>query len=252
MKTFESGVTGMGLKIRLDTQGIHLIRPGVFGSKEEFWKYSFGKSLTSSTSFVGVTTILFDETEKLKGFDREQAEQIEKIYAYGRNNQFVELVDLVGIDGQEFEDTPSYKAAIDKLKAEYLQEQADKAAKIATEALNAQALAAQAAASAAKAYDRHQNAANKAVYDASVTAIQGAVPPTPQIADVYIAVNGQQQGPFDMSQLKQMVAVGQVTPDTMVWKQGMASWASASLCPDLVSLFSSTPGSGMPPVPPSL
>ncbi|MBE2284113.1 MAG: alpha/beta fold hydrolase [Prosthecobacter sp.] len=40
----------------------------------------------------------------------------------------------------------------------------------------------------------------------------------------HIIHQGQQAGPFTMEQLQQMLAAGQVTPDHMVWKPGLAEW----------------------------
>ena len=75
----------------------------------------------------------------------------------------------------------------------------------------------------------------------------GATPPPPPMASsYYIYVNGQQQGPFPMATLQQMVAQGQFTSNTMVWKQGMAGWAAANTVMELSGLFGSVP----PPPPP--
>ena len=40
----------------------------------------------------------------------------------------------------------------------------------------------------------------------------------------YYSLNGQQQGPVSEDQLRQMVATGTLTPDTLVWREGMAQW----------------------------
>ena len=63
------------------------------------------------------------------------------------------------------------------------------------------------------------------------------------------SMNGQQAGPFNMNQLQQMVQQGQLTPQTYVWKQGMAGWELASNVPELGSLFQST---ATPPPPPPM
>ncbi|CAH2030870.1 SPFH domain-containing protein [Trichlorobacter ammonificans] len=74
----------------------------------------------------------------------------------------------------------------------------------------------------------------------------GAVPPPlPPQTQVYLALNGQQAGPFDMTGLQQMVRSGQVTRDTLAWKQGMADWAAAGTVAELISLFEAVP----PPLP---
>ncbi len=72
-------------------------------------------------------------------------------------------------------------------------------------------------------------------------------PPIPGVIKYFIALNGQQQGPFELSQLQQMVSSGQINRDTLVWKEGMAAWAAAGSLTDLAALFSNTP----PPIPPA-
>jgi hypothetical protein len=52
-----------------------------------------------------------------------------------------------------------------------------------------------------------------------------------------VAVNGQTAGPFDMEQLRKMAAKGQFTPQSLVWKQGMAQWAAAGTVQELAPVF---------------
>lgn len=66
-------------------------------------------------------------------------------------------------------------------------------------------------------------------------------PPIPQQAMYYVSVNGAQQGPFNLQQLQQMVLQGQLTPQSMVWTQGMQSWAAASAVQVISSIFGSVP-----------
>ena len=73
----------------------------------------------------------------------------------------------------------------------------------------------------------------------------GAMPPPipgamPALA-VHVAVNGAQQGPFNLAQLQQMVQAGQLTPATMVWMAGLQQWTPASGVPALAVLFQPTP-----------
>jgi membrane protease subunit (stomatin/prohibitin family) len=77
---------------------------------------------------------------------------------------------------------------------------------------------------------------------------QGAAVPPPMASAVhiYVSVNGQQQGPFTLDQLRAMVANGQLNRQTFVWKQGMAAWAAAESVPEVVALFGANP----PPPPP--
>ena len=73
-------------------------------------------------------------------------------------------------------------------------------------------------------------------------------PPPPPIVQFFVLVNGQQSGPFQLPQLQQLVATGQLTQQTYVWKQGMPQWALAGQVPELASLFNV--GAGTPPPPP--
>ena len=77
-------------------------------------------------------------------------------------------------------------------------------------------------------------------------ATPGAVPPPIPAVAYHVAVNGQATGPFDISVLTQMVAAGQLTADSLVWKNGMAQWAKAGTVDELKNLFANT----MPPIPP--
>lgn len=90
----------------------------------------------------------------------------------------------------------------------------------------------------------------------------GEVPPTVTAAEpeisVYIAVNGQQYGPFNRAMCKQMVQTGQLTPQSTVWMNGLATWMPAGQTEALKSLFApqmppTVPGApGMPPLPPAM
>ena len=68
-------------------------------------------------------------------------------------------------------------------------------------------------------------------------------PPIPTMA-YHVAINGQAAGPFDMTSLTQMAANGQLTGDSLVWKNGMAHWEKAIAVDELKGLFST-----MPPIP---
>jgi membrane protease subunit (stomatin/prohibitin family) len=78
---------------------------------------------------------------------------------------------------------------------------------------------------------------------------QQNTPPPPPSISYNISVNGQNSGPFNWQQLQQLVQNGQLTPNTHVWKQGMAGWEVAGNVPELGNLFASTPP---PPPPPML
>lgn len=73
------------------------------------------------------------------------------------------------------------------------------------------------------------------------------VPPPPPLVQYYIAVNGAQTGPFNMQQLQAMASSGQLTKQSVVWKQGMSGWLAADTQPDLQALFNAVPPP--PPIP---
>lgn len=78
-------------------------------------------------------------------------------------------------------------------------------------------------------------------------------PPMPQV-QYMVSVNGQTAGPYNMQQLQQLVAQGQLTQQTYVWKQGMANWDMASNVAELSQLFSVPTPPPMPggmPTPPA-
>lgn len=82
-----------------------------------------------------------------------------------------------------------------------------------------------------------------------------AVAPAPQIPpqipqiSIHVAIGGQAQGPFDYHMLKEMVKTGALTPQTLVWKEGLASWTPAIQVPEVASILN-TPTT--PPVPPTM
>jgi uncharacterized RDD family membrane protein YckC len=57
----------------------------------------------------------------------------------------------------------------------------------------------------------------------------------------YIGKNGQQLGPFDAQQVREQLAAGAVSPQDLVWREGMAAWAP---------LQTEFPSSDAPPAPP--
>jgi hypothetical protein len=85
-------------------------------------------------------------------------------------------------------------------------------------------------------------------------AAPGAVPPPIQPEaelKLFVAVNGQSYGPYTRDVCKQMVANKQLTPQSVVWQEGMAAWAAAETVPELKSLFAPPAAPGMPPMPPT-
>lgn len=73
----------------------------------------------------------------------------------------------------------------------------------------------------------------------------GAPPPLPTAAAWFAGIDGKQAGPFDEAALRGLIGAGKLTRDTLVWKQGLASWVKAGDQPEVASLFGSVP----PPLP---
>jgi membrane protease subunit (stomatin/prohibitin family) len=85
-----------------------------------------------------------------------------------------------------------------------------------------------------------------------------APPPVPGAPQVpfYVALNGQQTGPFPYVVLQQMHAAGSFAPGAHVWRQGMGGWQAATSVPELAGVFAPAvppplPPSMPPPMPPS-
>ncbi|MGL5958273.1 MAG: DUF4339 domain-containing protein, partial [Phocaeicola sp.] len=84
----------------------------------------------------------------------------------------------------------------------------------------------------------------------------GAVPPpfVPQqpTINLFLSVGGQQYGPYNYSQCVDFVASRQLTPQSMVWMEGLPAWSLASQVPVLQPLFAPlVTAPGMPPMPPT-
>ncbi|MFF7241772.1 SPFH domain-containing protein [Streptomyces collinus] len=71
-------------------------------------------------------------------------------------------------------------------------------------------------------------------------------PPLPTAPRWFIAVGGQQQGPYDESALAGQVASGNLTRTTLVWRSGQAAWQPADQIQELAPLLADVP----PPLPP--
>lgn len=69
---------------------------------------------------------------------------------------------------------------------------------------------------------------------------QGAAPTPPPIKEqsqTYLAVDGTQAGPFTDEELVKLAQNSLLTPETLVWKAGMAAWMPASQVPAVNKLF---------------
>ena len=72
-------------------------------------------------------------------------------------------------------------------------------------------------------------------FDSGISGTTSA-PPIPK-AKYNIAKNGKSIGAFDIEALVEMVASGEISPDDLVWTQGMDTWIKAKSVDDLKSLF---------------
>jgi hypothetical protein len=79
-------------------------------------------------------------------------------------------------------------------------------------------------------------------------------PPMPTAAPAfYVAVNGQQTGPYNIGQLAQYVQAGQINGTTMAWCEGMSAWTPMAQIPALSTLFQAPQtGACPPPMPPTM
>jgi membrane protease subunit (stomatin/prohibitin family) len=78
-------------------------------------------------------------------------------------------------------------------------------------------------------------------------AAAAAPPPLPGQAGFYLGVNGQQIGPVATADLPARVASGELTRDTLVWREGMAEWTRAGDVAEVNAVFGAAP----PPLPPA-
>lgn len=85
---------------------------------------------------------------------------------------------------------------------------------------------------------------NGAMNPANFTQSGVTPPPVPTVV-YHVAVNGQATGPYDLNVLQQMAATGQLTMDSLVWKNGMTEWVKAGTVDELKGLLANS----MPPIP---
>ena len=64
-----------------------------------------------------------------------------------------------------------------------------------------------------------------------------ATPPPVPIVVYNVAKDGKPTGPYDIAKLTEMIASGELLPDSLVWSQGMANWEKANTIDELKELF---------------
>lgn len=66
------------------------------------------------------------------------------------------------------------------------------------------------------------------------------IPPIP-VVSYYLVINGTQQGPYNIEQVKQLIATNMVTAETFVWKEGMENWSALSSLSEFYVCFRQAP-----------
>ncbi len=65
----------------------------------------------------------------------------------------------------------------------------------------------------------------------------GNVPPTIPTVTFHVVIDGKAVGPFETSKIREMISSGQITKETLLWKQGTPAWANADTFSEFASLF---------------
>jgi hypothetical protein len=66
----------------------------------------------------------------------------------------------------------------------------------------------------------------------------------------YVAdASGNRQGPFTLGVLRTRVDLGELTSDTLVWRQPLSAWAPAGSVPEVASLLGAAASIAPPPLP---
>ena len=83
--------------------------------------------------------------------------------------------------------------------------------------------------------------------NASSHGSHGSPPPLPQndAASYFVAIDGKQQGPFDLQALRAKVSSGEVGRKSLVWRNGMPQWVALETVGELAPLIAESP----PPLP---
>lgn len=73
--------------------------------------------------------------------------------------------------------------------------------------------------------------------------IPGSIQSMPQpIASIYyVAIDGQQAGPFSESELMELIRDKKVSKDTLAWMSGMPTWQPIEQVPAILKLIALTP-----------
>jgi len=72
-----------------------------------------------------------------------------------------------------------------------------------------------------------------------------APPPIPKQAQYFVAINGQQSGPFSLAELESKIKSATIDKETLIWNQNLVEWTKANKVVELASSFPMMP----PPLP---
>ncbi|WP_338660467.1 tubulin-like doman-containing protein [Pseudomonas bubulae] len=90
---------------------------------------------------------------------------------------------------------------------------------------------------------------NLSTQASTAPAAPGMAPPPPFAApqhSYHLSVSGTNYGPYNTQQLQQYVQSGQITRDSLLWREGMPAWQTAGQIMELAHLFA--PAVGGPPL----
>lgn len=66
-------------------------------------------------------------------------------------------------------------------------------------------------------------------------------PPPPTLNQYFVLINNQQNGPHTIDNIKILINKGEVTKETLIWKEGMEDWINIMEENDLKAIFGSVP-----------
>ena len=66
-------------------------------------------------------------------------------------------------------------------------------------------------------------------------------PPIPASLVYYVAIDGQQQGPFDRSVVEQKIKTGEINRATLIWHADLVEWTPAEKVAELSGAFAIGP-----------
>ncbi len=62
-----------------------------------------------------------------------------------------------------------------------------------------------------------------------------------EAACFYVMRNGGRTGPFDIQQVRKLLNGKLMSPDSLVWKEGMTDWTKACAVPEIAAVLTKMP-----------